>query len=435
MELTEKFKSVALAGSNDFNSPPFITDCLAEYTTDPLTGEKDPKKVKQVKNRVNELKKLARNDPNKFEAKKQLFKEEFERFEANQKKVDLQLSKPIPAASSDTSPFSSVLEPPSTEDPPTMSTMLRTTRGNTRASSNPAPAAAAATAGKDLDFDWSKYLVCIEESVLLCSAALTLSLFVPLAFVLTKEDMKAPYRLTPNMMLYPITQMKYPGAKKKGTKGRGVGVGTYGHNIRDVKYLKAYTNGPETLIVEEVGLVSANRHDYKYHKPVLMKGTEGDYMDGVRVLVGENLERQSDPPIWRTQVKFPPGSCTLDTENLDPGSEGNAVQVYWDSTLAKDEEAGAVKSEQADMDAEVEEFFDSKGGEDEDDDDDESSDTDDESFVSTFPRLSRRRFSFTLLISKSEPRMETWARRLRRQPLKLPRTTQSKRLKRKRLKQ
>ena len=155
-ELIDKFKSVALAGSSDFNSPPFIKDCLAEYTTDPHTGERDPKKVKQVAWRAHQLKKLAKQDPKKFEEKRQLFKEDFERFEANQKKV---VNFHIPT-SSDTSLFSPVLEPPSTEDPPTMSAMLRTTRGNTRASSNPASTPAAAT-GKDLEINSSK-LSCLH---------------------------------------------------------------------------------------------------------------------------------------------------------------------------------------------------------------------------------------------------------------------------------
>ena len=159
-ELIDKFKSFALAGSNNFNSPSFIKDCLAEYTTDPHTGKRDPKKVRQVQNRAHQLKKLAKQDPKKFEEKRQLFKEDFERSEANQKKVKFYLSKPIPT-SSDTSLFSPVLEPPSTEDPPRMSVMLRTTRGNTRASSNPASTPAAAATGKDLEIHHCK-LSCLH---------------------------------------------------------------------------------------------------------------------------------------------------------------------------------------------------------------------------------------------------------------------------------
>ena len=210
---------------------------------------------------------------------------------------------------------------------------------------------------------------------------------------MTKAQLKIPTKVNPRTIVYPLAQVKFRGAKKKGTKGSGYGVATFGHDHRDREFLKSYTNGPESLILEEVDLVAAFRHDYNHHKPVLMKGTEDDYMDAARELIGENLERQSNPPIWRTEIKFPPGSVTLDTENLDPGSEGKAVQAYWDSTLCKDEAAGVLKSEPGDMDAEgEEEFFDTIGGD--DDDDDDSSDDDDESFASSFPEIEQATLFF-----------------------------------------
>lgn len=69
-EIEATFGSLSLSGSSDRNTPPFLSQCLSEYTLDPLTGKTDQTRVRQVKNFAHRQKLLSIKDPARFEQSK-----------------------------------------------------------------------------------------------------------------------------------------------------------------------------------------------------------------------------------------------------------------------------------------------------------------------------------------------------------------------------